>query len=136
LGFVLLPRRSAEWWLLLAVLLGSCLLVTRWALPLWLGSDLLLIAQFPWRLLAVASLPGAFLPVFCCGCVNRRALLGIALATVAVIVASQHPSAAAFRPLLDQPVSIRSTGRGPIRAADPGLRHQLFQRISAALGWP
>ena len=107
LGFVLLPRRSAEWWLLLAVLLGSCLLVTRWALPLWLGSDLLLIAQFPWRLLAVASLPLALFPA---GIVLRvrppAGAVGIALGTVAVIVAGQHPSAAAFRPLLDQPVSI------------------------------
>ncbi|MDQ3249979.1 MAG: 6-pyruvoyl-tetrahydropterin synthase-related protein, partial [Chloroflexota bacterium] len=56
LGFALVRRRNAEWLLfgVGAVLLGC--LMAAWALPIWLSSDILLIAQFPWRLLSHMSL--------------------------------------------------------------------------------
>jgi hypothetical protein len=106
-GFVMLPRRTAEWWALLAIALAASLMISAWALPLWLNSDVLLIAQFPWRLLAVASLP---LAVFPAGIVLRVQLqwaaLAISLALIGVIIASQRPTATAFTPLLNQPVAI------------------------------
>jgi hypothetical protein len=106
-GFVLAPRRTAEWWALLAIALAACLMISAWALPLWMKSDVLLIAQFPWRLLAVASLPLAIFPA---GIVLRTrppwAALATSLALIGVIVASQRPTTTAFTPLLNQPVSI------------------------------
>jgi len=107
IGFVMLPRRTAEWWVLLAAALAAALMISAWALPLWLNSDVLLIAQFPWRLLAVASLPLAIFPA---GIVLRVrsqwAAPAVALALIGVIIASQRPTATAFAPLLNQPVAI------------------------------
>ncbi|MFO7632534.1 MAG: 6-pyruvoyl-tetrahydropterin synthase-related protein, partial [Caldilinea sp.] len=106
-GFVVLPRRSAEWWALLAILLGACLLISAWALPLWLNSQILLIAQFPWRLLAVASLPLAVFPAGIILRVRQRwAALIVALALIGIIILSQRPSVESFTPLLDQSVLI------------------------------
>ncbi|MFN3333617.1 MAG: hypothetical protein ACK47M_14005, partial [Caldilinea sp.] len=106
-GFVTLPRRTAEWWALLAIALAAALMISAWALPLWLNSDMLLIAQFPWRLLAVVSLPLAIFPA---GIVLRVRLrwttLAVSLALIGVIIASQRPTATAFTPLLNQPVAI------------------------------
>ena len=106
-GFVTLPRRTAEWWALLAITMAASLMISAWALPLWLNSDMLLIAQFPWRLLAVVSLPLAIFPA---GIVLRVRLrwttLAVSLALIGVIIASQRPTATAFTPLLNQPVAI------------------------------
>ncbi len=106
-GFAMLPKRMAEWWTLLVIALAASLMISAWALPLWLNSDVLLIAQFPWRLLAVVSLPLAIFPA---GIVLRVrpqwAALAIALALIAVIIVSQRPTATSFTPLLNQPVAI------------------------------
>lgn len=56
-GFLLARRRDAEWLFFLAVSLVAGLLMTARALPVWLSSDLLVAAQFAWRLLSVLSLP-------------------------------------------------------------------------------
>ncbi len=56
-GWSLWPRRDREWWFWGATALVAGLGISQLAAPLWLGSDLLLIAQFPWRLLTIVSLP-------------------------------------------------------------------------------
>lgn len=107
LGFLMLPRRTTEWWALLAILLVACLMISTWTLPLWLNSQILLIAQFPWRLLAVASLPLAIFPAGIVLRVQQRwAALVVSLMLIGIIIISQRPSATYFAPLLNQPVSI------------------------------
>jgi hypothetical protein len=54
-------RRRSEWGFWIAVALLSGLLMSAWALPLWLASDVLVLAQFTWRLLSVQSLALALL---------------------------------------------------------------------------
>lgn len=106
IGFMMLPRRTAEWWALLAAALAGSLLISAWALPLWLNSDVLLIAQFPWRLLAVVSLPLAIFPAGIVLRVRSQWAAAVALAIAGVIIASQRPTATAFMPLLNQPAAI------------------------------
>lgn len=66
-GFLAARRRDAEWLYLGAVALIAGTLIGAWALPLWQSNDILTIAQFPWRLLSIVSLPlaifsGGWLP--------------------------------------------------------------------------
>jgi hypothetical protein len=56
-GFLAARRRDAEWLYFAVVALVSALLISSWSLPLWLNSDVLSVAQFPWRLLSILSLP-------------------------------------------------------------------------------
>ena len=56
-GFILIRRRPVEWWFWAAVLLVSLFGISQAALPIWLRSDTLLIAQYPWRLLSIAGVP-------------------------------------------------------------------------------
>jgi len=56
-GWTLWLRRDREWWFWGATGLVAGVGISQVAAPLWLGSDLLLIAQFPWRLLTIVSLP-------------------------------------------------------------------------------
>jgi hypothetical protein len=56
-GFVLIRRRPVEWWFWAAILAVSLLGISAIALPVWLRSDILLIAQYPWRLLIIAGVP-------------------------------------------------------------------------------
>ena len=56
LGFALVRRRDAEWRLFLVGSFVIACLIGKWALPIWLNSNILLIAQFPWRLLSHISL--------------------------------------------------------------------------------
>ena len=56
-GLVLARRRDPVWLLLVVVALLGCLGITYWTLPLWLHNRILLIAQFPWRLLTLVSVP-------------------------------------------------------------------------------
>ncbi|NJN83196.1 MAG: hypothetical protein HC802_13535 [Caldilineaceae bacterium] len=58
-GFVLIRRRDLEWAYLGLLLLFGGLAISTLAQPLWLGNEILLIAQFPWRLLSVITLPMA-----------------------------------------------------------------------------
>ena len=106
-GFAAHPRRTPEWWALAAAALTASLMISAWALPLWLNSEILLIAQFPWRLLAVISLPLAIFPA---GVVARirpkSAALAGAAALIGALLLSQRPTASAFAPLLEQPTVI------------------------------
>ncbi len=56
-GLISIRRRDAEWlyFIVLAVLMG--LGISAWSTPLWLSSQILLITQFPWRLLAFMTIP-------------------------------------------------------------------------------
>lgn len=81
-GFALLRRRTAEWWFWAAVALLAMLGVSQLALPLWMNSEILLIAQFPWRLLSVISLPLALLA----GGIVTRLQHGPRLALASVIL--------------------------------------------------
>ncbi|MCX6044141.1 MAG: 6-pyruvoyl-tetrahydropterin synthase-related protein [Chloroflexi bacterium] len=60
-GFLAARRRDLGWlfWGMAALLIS--LMMTSWALPLWLSNDVLPVAQFAWRLLAILSLPLALL---------------------------------------------------------------------------
>ena len=56
-GFLLARRRDGEWLFWGVVALAAGLLMGAWALPLWLSNELLVAAQFTWRLLSILSLP-------------------------------------------------------------------------------
>ncbi|MCS6825478.1 MAG: hypothetical protein NZ553_02585 [Caldilinea sp.] len=106
-GFAATPRRSVEWWMLAAITLGAALMVSALALPLWLNSDVLLIAQFPWRMLAVISLPLAIFPAGIVARIRPRwAAMAGAAALIALILVGQRPITTAFTPLLEQPTTI------------------------------
>lgn len=55
-GLIMARRRDAEWLFWIIVALASAALIGAWALPLWSGT-ILALAQFPWRLLSILSLP-------------------------------------------------------------------------------
>ncbi|HLE73137.1 MAG TPA: hypothetical protein VI688_02720, partial [Anaerolineales bacterium] len=57
LGFGLARRRDPEWLFLLLIVAATAAGISRAAMRIWLSSDILLIAQFPWRLLTIMSLP-------------------------------------------------------------------------------
>ncbi len=92
LGFALVRRRDAEWWLfLIGTILIGCL-IGKWALPIWLNSNILLIAQFPWRLLSHMSLAIALFT----GSPVLRLRKGwpqvvVALLLIGVVIVAQRP---------------------------------------------
>ena len=69
-GLMLARRRDPVWLFLVVVALVSGLGIAHWTLPLWFHSKMLLIAQFPWRLLTFMSLP---LALFVGGILDRQA---------------------------------------------------------------
>jgi hypothetical protein len=91
-GFALARRRDVEWLFWAFVALISGLIMGSWALPLWLNNSILSITQFPWRLLAVTSLP---LALFAGGIVLffRRQSLQVASALIllGVIILAHQP---------------------------------------------
>ena len=56
-GLLSIRRRDAGWLYFIAMALLAGLAISVWAQPLWLSSDILLVAQFPWRLLSFLSIP-------------------------------------------------------------------------------
>lgn len=58
-GLVVARRRDPEWLYLILAAAVACLGITVWTQPLWLGSQTLLVAQFPWRLLTIVTVPMA-----------------------------------------------------------------------------
>ena len=100
-GFVLIRPKTAEWWYWGVVALVGALGISSLALPLWMNSELLLIAQFPWRLLSIVSLP---LALFTGGLVLRLrpgpVVAGVTLALLALIVLTQRPQPATMDTLI------------------------------------
>jgi hypothetical protein len=94
-GFFAAPSRDAEWLYLGGVALLASALIGAWALPLWQSSDILAIAQFPWRLLSVISLP---LAIFSGGwLLHLRAgwrQAAVAAGLMALIIVAQRPQLA------------------------------------------
>ena len=91
-GFVLARRRDAEWLFYAGVAALAAVMMSAWALPLWENVEILAIAQFPWRLLSIVSLP---LALFTGGILLGlspglyRNLAGVAV--IAVIIFSHQP---------------------------------------------
>ncbi len=56
LGLAFARRLDAIWVFFLVAAAIAAAGISAWALPLWLRSSILLIAQFPWRLLIIVSL--------------------------------------------------------------------------------
>lgn len=54
-------HRSKEWWYWIAILLFCGVMMTKLTEPIWFGSKLFTIIQFPWRLLALVQIPVALL---------------------------------------------------------------------------
>ncbi|MCB0115063.1 MAG: hypothetical protein KDD84_13270 [Caldilineaceae bacterium] len=102
-GFVL-ARRNSEWWFWLGVTLASILLIWHWSLPLWLNVELMQVAQFPWRLVTLLTLP---LALFCGGILlrleSRPMQIGGLGTLVALLIVTQYPRLAwvDVRPVYD-----------------------------------
>jgi hypothetical protein len=91
-GLLLARRRDPEWLFLLIAALLAGLCIGSWAEPLWLSSRILLVVQFPWRLLGVMSVP---LALFAGGTVLRLkkspAQVAVSLAVIALLVVANQP---------------------------------------------
>jgi hypothetical protein len=57
IGFIVARRWDLEWLFFLGVAVLSGLAMGKWSESIWLSNKLLLIAQFPWRLLTLMSVP-------------------------------------------------------------------------------
>ena len=55
-GLISIRRRDMEWLYFIALAVLTGLGISAWSEPLWLSSQTLLIAQFPWRLLAFMTI--------------------------------------------------------------------------------
>jgi hypothetical protein len=90
---LIVTRRShAELWFWLGLVVVAGLGASAWTVPLWLSSDILLVVQFPWRLLSLISLALALLAGACLVPIKLgrpRTLVGLVL--LAVIVAAHAP---------------------------------------------
>lgn len=90
LGFVLV-RRTAETWFWAIVALCGGLGIGAWTLPVWENSRTLSIAQFPWRLLSIVSLPLALLVGGLVMARARRCQPVWAILLVALVIYTQQP---------------------------------------------
>jgi hypothetical protein len=91
-GAVLARRRDGEWLFFVALALICGLGIGAWTLPVWLNSSVLQVAQFPWRLLSVLSLPMALLTGGCVAHMGSRAWRSVATAALlAVILFANSP---------------------------------------------
>ncbi len=101
LGFVLVRPRSAEWWYWAGVFVVMAIGISTLTLELWLNVKLLLIAQFPWRLLGIASVP---LALFAGGVVVRLRpgwpQLAVAAGLMLVIILGQRPLPSEFEQMV------------------------------------
>jgi hypothetical protein len=89
-GFLLGLRRSAEWmyWGVVALLTGG--MISTWALPLWLNSDILNVAQFTWRLLSILSLPLALFAGAIVWRLRPAWIAGLATAALLALILWSH----------------------------------------------
>ena len=91
-GLVLARRRDGAWLFFGIAAIVAAVGISAWSLPLWLHSSILLVAQFPWRLLIIVSLS---LALFCGGVALRpgSAALRLPLAglLIALLIITQTP---------------------------------------------
>ncbi|MFN8442435.1 MAG: 6-pyruvoyl-tetrahydropterin synthase-related protein [Caldilineaceae bacterium] len=96
-GFALMKKRGREAWFLLGTVLIGCVLMSRLALPLWTRSELLMTAQFTWRLLTLITLPLVLLSV---GSLTRFhkswLVVGLGILLVGVSIWSYRPQTNQF----------------------------------------
>ena len=122
-GLFVARRRDAEWLFFIALALLGSFFASVWSAPLWVNSQILQIAQFPWRLLAYITLP---LALFTGGIVLRLPRSSYqaigALAVIALIVFTNRPQ------LVQTPVLARPGDR----IALPYVTR--FEDMSGALG--
>ena len=123
IGLVAARRRDGAWLFLLGLALIGSSAIGGWALPIWLHSQLLLVAQFPWRLLAVVSVP---LALFTGGIVLRMRQGIVQAAATSLLLAAVIM---ANRPRLDWIPTVPYTGPeiGPAAVAQ-------FEADTGALG--
>lgn len=98
-GFALARPRNTEWLYFGLLALVVSLLISAWALPLWLSSDILAVAQFPWRLLSILSLPLALSAGYLAARPSQNSLHGLAqplvsLTIITIIVLAHRPQLA------------------------------------------
>ena len=55
-GLIAIRRRDTEWLYFIALAVLTGLGISAWSEPIWLSSQTLLVAQFPWRLLAFMTI--------------------------------------------------------------------------------
>jgi len=92
LGFILLRRRTAEWWYWALLIPPLGIAISQPLLPLWLSSETLLTAQFPWRLLNVMSVPLALLAPHVLGWLTRERFVVVgAIGLSVLIVLGERP---------------------------------------------
>jgi hypothetical protein len=88
-GFVLAWRRDWEWLYFAGVAILLSFAIGAWTLPIWLSVEILQIAQFPWRLLGIISLPlalfaGALVLRLPNPLLQRSAAIALVVATILV----------------------------------------------------
>jgi len=92
LGLLAARRRDPVWVFFVVVAVLAGLGISDWSLPIWLGSDILVIAQFPWRLLAFLSIP---LALFAGGLVvawhRPKLRIGAGVVVLSLIVLANLP---------------------------------------------
>ena len=94
-GFILSRRTDREWifWLVLALICGFA--ISRLAVPVWQGNQILLIAQFPWRLLTLITPALALLTAGLLLSMQKQSarIIGItAVMIISVILLANWPS--------------------------------------------
>jgi hypothetical protein len=99
-GAVMARRRDSEWLSLIIMALVTGLSIGAWTSPVWLSSPILLVVQFPWRLLSLLSVllalltGGIIIPIR-----QRTARLILTLALLGLVIVTNNPRVAWMDPL-------------------------------------
>ncbi len=94
-AFLMRSKRTWEWWYWLGVAGIALLGMSALAEPIWLGSQYLLITQFPWRLLTFTALSFALLTGALIDALARRWLrLVMLVLLVGIVIVSNRPTTA------------------------------------------
>ena len=122
-GFVLARRRDAEWIFFAGLAVAAGLLMGAWSLPLWYGNRLLLVAQFPWRLLSIMSVPLALLAGGVMLGVSRQPWPRVAgPALLALILIANHPQMTQWDVLAGRGTNVSLAAEAQAELLAPNLR--------------
>lgn len=92
LGLLVARRRDPEWLYFLVLAVFAGLGISSWSLPLWLYNEILLVAQFPWRLLTFMSISLAlFTGAILLHLEREKARIASACLLLALIIAANRP---------------------------------------------